>query len=170
MTATTTARRLGARGVSDNSFLLAREQLERAGKRWTGARLVILTLLVDAPAHKTLAQLGKEAAALAPRLNMSTIQRTLHTLSECGLVHAVHLHHGATYGLTDGPHQHAVCTRCCVVQELPGAAWTTTVEAIEDASGLALGVGGLVAYGLCSRCQRRPAPGRSALPAGRWHG
>lgn len=91
-----------------------REMLHKAGCRVTAQRLLLLRLLHDSKGHAGADDLYRLARAHDPRLNLSTVYRTLNKLKEVGLVHELHLdgeHHHFELAVR-GSHHHLICEQC----------------------------------------------------------
>lgn len=132
------------------------EQLRKAGLRRTKAREWILSTLLEANRPLTHQQISEELIACG--LDKVTVYRTLNTLNEAGLVHAVQGIGGTLLfcGNPDnsvrcpGDHPHFQCRRCGVMQcigaqELPRIIMTAGAQ-VETKQ--------LVAFGLCPVCAR----------------
>ena len=140
----------------------ALEQIRKAGLRRTKAREWILGILLEADRPLTHQQISAELTAVDS--DKVTLYRTLNTLKESGLVHAVQGIGGTLLFCANpvasvscpGNHAHFQCRGCgamqCIeAQKLPRIVMTrgAQVEAKQ-----------LVAFGLCpvcaqSRCHRR---------------
>lgn len=96
-----------------------RSTLHGAGRRLTGQRQLLLELLQEHGGHLDAHELYRLAQARDPRLNLSTVYRTLGLLRDLGLVDEQHLgqdHHH--YELkTPSTHYHLVCMICGAVVE-----------------------------------------------------
>lgn len=136
--------------------------LHAAGHRRTAARGAVLDVLSASDTHLTAVQIHRQLADDRVRLELSTVHRTLETLVELGLVHAVPTASAVTYGLADWAHHHAVCTSCGAIDEVDAERLAGAVTAVATASHLRLDpegtYGGLVLYGRCAKC------GAEALP------
>ena len=134
----------------------ALEQLREAGQRLTAARGAVLEALSGSETHLTAAQIHRQLTARRLRLELSTVHRTLDTLVELGLVHAVPTAVATTYGLADWAHHHAVCTSCGAIDEIAADELAAALAAAAKASRHHLDPagtrGGLVLYGRCARC------------------
>lgn len=97
-----------------------REMLRAAGCRVTAQRVLLLKLLHDCEGHAGADDLYKLARRRNPRLNLSTVYRTLSKLKEAGLVRELNLdgeHHH--YELADkSTHHHLICQSCGKVIEI----------------------------------------------------
>src|SRR5947209_6149266 len=82
--------------------------LREDGGRVTPSRKAVLRALLEAPDHHaTAADIVTEVRKADPDFQESTVYRTLERLAELGVIHHVHIGHGAVvYHLTDDSHQH----------------------------------------------------------------
>lgn len=135
--------------------------LQAAGHRRTTSRTAVLGVLSASKTHLTAAQIHRQLAADHVRLELSTVHRTLETLVEVGLVHAVPTEAAVTYGLADWAHHHTACTSCGAIDEVDAAPLAGALTAAATASHLHLDPagthGGLVLYGRCARCGAPPS-------------
>ncbi len=136
--------------------------LRAQGGRMTEQRRIILEALNALNEHPTADEVYAFARARNPRLNPSTVYRTLAWLENAGLVSHCHLdsgpdgEHSERYDpVTPVEHHHFICTACGAVTEFTAA----PIEAIkaEFAAQHAVVVerAALTLYGLCARCQAR---------------
>lgn len=136
--------------------------LQAAGHRRTAARSAVLDVLSATDTHLTAAQIHRHLADDRVRLELSTVHRTLETLVELGLVHAVPTATAVTYGLADWAHHHTVCTACGAIDEVDAERLAGAVTAAANASHLHLDPagthGGLVLYGRCAKCGAASRP------------
>lgn len=104
----------------------------------------------------------------APELGLSTVYRTLLTLSEAGVVDAIGQHEGeSTYRLcSGGHHHHLICDRCRAVVELSECDLSSVQEAIAREHGFAVTGHSLTFHGVCGPCSRRPGDPSGTLGAG----
>jgi Fur family transcriptional regulator, ferric uptake regulator len=157
----------GDTGIPPSGEQYARWLLRGHGLRCTTPRLAVLGVLDSArdQGHLTVAQIQHEITAAGHDVDLTTVYRTVSTLVGATVLHALVVDERVTsYGLTDTPHHHALCTRCGALAEVPAADLNTALAAASAGSRFALPeVGGLTLHGLCPTCQRRErmAPGRS---------
>jgi Fe2+ or Zn2+ uptake regulation protein len=88
-------------------------------------------------------------------VNLSTVHRAVQTLTERGVLHAVHVPGAALYGATGRPHLHAVCTTRGTLREFtePTARGSGALARLTAVSGLdAAGPTTLAVYGRCEHC------------------
>src|SRR5437762_3779912 len=94
------------------------DRLTAAGGRRTASRQAIAEVIAEAGSHFTAEEMAERVQHRFPSVNISTVYRTLDTLTDLGVVDHVHFGHGrAVYHLRDEAHQHLYCERCERVEE-----------------------------------------------------
>lgn len=130
------------------------ERLVAAGGRRTRTRQAIVEVVVGQGGHITADEIAERVKARHPRVNLSTVYRTLETLEELDVVDHVHLGHGrALYHLTERGHQHLYCERCERVESLPIERLHPLREMLEDGYGFRLDERHFALVGRCARCR-----------------
>ena len=109
--------------------------------------------------HLSVAEIHRRLLAADPGQppDLATVYRTVTTLVEFGVLHALTVEGGVTtYGLAEDPHHHAVCTRCGAIIEVPAHQLSSALQrAIEGSSFTLSDRAGLTLHGLCPDCQQR---------------
>lgn len=99
------------------------ETLRGAGMRVTKPRRAICSVIAENDdEHLSAAEVLERAEALLGRpVDLSTVYRTIDVLQEHGVIHHVHLGHGASVVHLSDPelHHHLVCDRCGRTVDLP---------------------------------------------------
>lgn len=137
------------------------ELLRAHGLRRMPSRIAVLSILEPVDGHLSVAgihqRLVDSTPAGAQPPDLATIYRTVTTLVEQGVLHALTIEGGVTtYGLAQHPHHHAVCTECGAIIEVPAQRLTSALEhAIAGSSFTLSEQAGLTLHGLCPRCQQR---------------
>lgn len=125
------------------------------GGRLTAARRAVAEALVDADHHVTADELIALVQASNPRVNRSTVYRTLEALERQGAVEHVHLGHGrAEFHLAGGHHQHLACEVCGRVSEVPDDVFAPLVATLTAEYAFVLQPDHFALLGRCSRCAR----------------
>lgn len=125
------------------------------GVRWTPQRQLILAALESNRGHVSAEEIYQEVIRTFPRVNISTVYRTLELLSEMGLLVKVpnQLEDRDRFELvTEKLHHHLVCKNCGGELELDGAAIEELKESALKKYGFALELNHFVGYGLCKEC------------------
>jgi Fur family ferric uptake transcriptional regulator len=135
------------------------ELLRAHGLRRMASRIAVLAVLEPAHTHLSVAEIDQRLRECPPGANqppdLATIYRTVTTLVDQGVLHALSVEGGVTtYGLADHPHHHAVCTRCGSIIEVPAGHLTSALEHAMAGSSFTLSErAGLTLHGLCPQCQ-----------------
>ena len=123
------------------------------------SRIQALAVLEPISGHLAVAEIHERVRACLPPgaqpPDVATIYRTVTTLVDQGVLHALTLDGGVTtYGLATAPHHHAVCTQCASIIEVPARQLSSALEHAMAGSSFALSeAAGLTLHGLCPRCQ-----------------
>jgi Fur family ferric uptake transcriptional regulator len=128
--------------------------LHAHGLRRTAPRIAVLAALEPVDGHLSVAEIRQRLAdPHAP--DLATVYRTVTTLVDKGVLHALSMEGGlTTYGLAETPHHHAVCTRCGAIIEVPAQRLRSALEQASEGSAFSLSdSAGLTLHGLCPRCQ-----------------
>ena len=127
-------------------------RVQAAGKRLTGERELILRV-IEANPHLGAVEIYRRAARRDPKLNLSTVYRTMSLLRKMGLVDASPLGQDHDhYEARGNAHHHAVCLRCGQVLEIPTDRWIADLAARQQFRVTAAQVELL---GYCAECQAR---------------
>jgi len=131
------------------------DQLRAAGIRPTRGRLAVLEELSLEPDDVTAQALHRRLVARRRRVGLATIYRTLHDLTEAGVIDA--LPHGGAetcYRLCGaGHHHHLVCSQCHRVVELTNCRLGTWLGRAGAAEGFVVTGHTLEAAGICASCR-----------------
>jgi Fur family ferric uptake transcriptional regulator len=135
------------------------ELLRAHGLRRMASRIAVLAVLEPVNGHLAVAEIHRRLAAAvvepAQLPDLATVYRTVTTLVDRGVLHALTLADGVTtYGLAVDPHHHAVCTRCGTIIEVPAQRLASALEQARAGSSFTLSErAGLTLRGLCPQCQ-----------------
>jgi len=134
------------------------ERLRSHGYRVTEQRVSVLNAVSELN-HGTPEEILVRVQADSPRVNLSTIYRTLEVLEEVGLVRHAHLGHGSpTYHSVDeAMHIHLVCRACGAIDSAPAQTAEPFCAALERDHGFSTDLGHMTVHGLCRNC-RTEAP------------
>ncbi len=135
------------------------ELLRAHGLRRMASRIAVLAVLESVSGHLSVAEIDQRLRECLPvdaqSPDLATIYRTVTTLIDQGVLHALALENGvATYGLAAVPHHHAVCIRCGSIIEVPAGQLASALEHAMVGSSFRLSErAGLTLHGLCPQCQ-----------------
>jgi len=130
--------------------------LRSSGRRLTRQRELIWAALTAEPdRHLSAAELVARVRAELPRINPSTVYRTLELLVAEGLVLRTDLGRDRTFyePAHDHRHHHVVCRRCGAVAHIHDEVLGELPALVDDASGFAIGHEELTLFGLCRACR-----------------
>ncbi len=128
---------------------------ERGGRSTTPRRVVLEALLSADDTHRSAEDLAAQVQASHPKLNESTVYRTLELLEELGVVSHVHLGHGASqwYLSHNRQYWYLTCTRCGAVTTADPDLFDALVSDVEDRTGFAIDAGHFAITGTCRVCR-----------------
>jgi Fur family ferric uptake transcriptional regulator len=132
----------------------ADEHLRARGYRVTPQRNLVFAAVNDL-GHATPEEILVRVQTEAPKVNLSTVYRTLEVLEDVGLVTHAHLGHGSpTYhSVDDDVHIHLVCRRCDGIDSISAAAARDFLDSLQRERGFATDVGHMAIHGLCRSCR-----------------
>src|SRR6201998_4437057 len=121
--------------------------LRARGLRRMASRIQVLAVLEPVNGHLPVAEIHQRVRRSLPpgakRPDVATIYRTVTTLVDQGLLHALTLDGGVTtYGWATAPHHHAVCTQCGSIIEVPARQLSSALEHAMAGSSFALSEAG----------------------------
>lgn len=139
------------------STLAMERNLERMGRRLTGPRRELLSVIGSLEGHFS----AEELAAAAPGVGRATVFRTLRLLQDAGVVCQVVGPDGALeYRVTAvGHHHHLVCAECGSVDDFSGCDISDLLNELAARTGYEVSAHRLEVYGRCATCQARGAAG-----------
>jgi Fur family ferric uptake transcriptional regulator len=130
------------------------DRLHARGYRVTPQRTLVLAAVNDL-GHATPEEILVRVQADSPKVNLSTVYRTLEVLEDVGLVTHAHLGHGSpTYHSVDEDlHIHLVCRQCDGIDSIPASSARDFLGALERDRGFATDVGHMAIHGVCRSCR-----------------
>jgi Fur family ferric uptake transcriptional regulator len=133
------------------------EHLRAHGHRITMPRRAVIDALARAEEHPTVDRIAAEVAERWPGMHLTTVYRTLETLTELGVVSHVHLAAGTAYHLADAAggrpaHVHAQCRGCHRVIDLPDGVLDDVRRQLDESAGFRLEPHHVALSGLCADC------------------
>ncbi len=131
------------------------ELLRAHGLRRMPSRIAVLSVLEPVDGHLSVAEIHQRILETDQHPDLATVYRTVTTLVEQHVLHALAVEGGVTtYGMAARPHHHAVCTECGAIIEVPATRLSAALEhAIEGSSFTLSEQAGLTLHGLCPDCQ-----------------
>ena len=134
------------------------ELLRAHGGRVTTPRREILSSLLALGSHVTAEELAEHVQRRHPDIHLSTVYRTLDTLTRLEVIDHVHVGHGrAVFHMSDESHHHAACRHCGAVVEVPSAVFADLARRLEHDHAFTLDRGHFALSGTCARCTSNAA-------------
>jgi len=138
--------------------------LRERGGRMTAQRRAILEAFRSASEHPSAEELFAIASRGDPRLNLSTVYRTLRWLAKENLVREITFSEAGRSSRFDtarpAAHHHFVCTGCGAILEFDAAEVAALRRRMERRLRVQVDRSTLVLYGRCAACSQ-PAGKRS---------
>ena len=131
-------------------------RLRQAGYRVTPQRQLILDAVCALGGHVTPEEVYTHVSAITPTLNQATVYRTLHFLSEQGVITVTRLANGRFGFEIAGPepHHHLVCRQCNASIELPHKLLRQFYNAVDSEYDFAIDMDHISFFGLCANCRQ----------------
>jgi Fur family ferric uptake transcriptional regulator len=130
-------------------------ELRRAGVTVTAARRAVLVALDGYARPASAGELLVHLRADGYRMGLTTVYRTLHALTDAGLVHVFHVDGEDRYRhCRYGPHHHLICQRCRTVIERPTGELDALLENIRMDTDFVPDPYRADLVGTCGRCNR----------------
>ena len=133
-----------------------RRALNTSGLRMTSQRALVLETVRQGKGHLDADEVYRRAREKQPRLSLSTVYRTLHTLKELGLVEEVHFdenhHHYEAKPPTE--HHHLVCLGCGRVVEFQYPLAHLIKRKVAETKDFEIAGSELRMTGYCPTCRR----------------
>ena len=118
--------------------------------------MMVLAAIEASDNHISAEEIYAQVHAKYPRINISTVYRTLELLKGLGLVTETDLGEGRLrYHLADkGHHHHLVCQKCGAVFELDESLLASVKDSLLQKYGFVADLRHLAIFGRCGNCQR----------------
>ncbi len=130
------------------------DALRSAGKRVTAERRLLIRIIGN-NSHLDANQIYLQAKKEDPKINLSTVYRTVKVFSELGLVDSSDLGQGHDhYELSLKNHYHCICLGCGKVIEIPAFLPLAKVGKEYNFDVVA---GKVELFGYCEECQKKRA-------------
>lgn len=150
------------RKASGAAIAQARAVLRSHQLRCTRPRLAVTSVFFVPPGahHLSAQQIADQLSAWGDTVDLSTVYRTLTSLVEVDVLHALTVgDRTTTYGLANRPHHHAVCTNCGTVIEVPADQLSRAlIRAVRDTRFELAPTAGLTLHGTCPDCRASSSP------------
>lgn len=123
----------------------------------TGNAQAVLDVVHALGNHPTAQEIYDEVRHTRPNIGLASVYRILHTLTEQGMIREIGRSEESRYDGQVARHDHAVCTECGMLIDLPDDIALTQehLQTVARAAGLELESHEVRLYGKCTACQMR---------------
>ena len=135
-------------------------KLSKQGYRMTPQRVMILSVIEESNHHISAEEIYAQVTAKYPRVNISTVYRTLELLKRLGLIYEIDLGEGRTryHSESKGHHHHLVCQKCGAVIDISESVLFPLQAVLLQAFNFSADLRHIAIFGLCENC-RQNSPG-----------
>jgi Fur family ferric uptake transcriptional regulator len=125
-----------------------------APQRRTRQRAAVDEILAGRPEFRTAQEIHDELRHRGDRVGLTTVYRTLQTMTDTGELDAIRTADGETAyrRCSTGHHHHLVCRRCGRTVEVSGPAVENWANAVAEENGFREVSHDLEIFGTCDRC------------------
>ena len=142
----------GAR-TSDASIIQA---LRGRGYKATPQRVAICRFSLSSREHPSVQRIYAEVKEIHPTISLATVYKTLHILTEFGLIQELDFSNGqARFDSYVEPHINLVCLRCGNIRDMEDPAAREMVARIAATAEFTRTGQRLDVYGICKTCRSR---------------
>jgi Fur family ferric uptake transcriptional regulator len=129
--------------------------LKGNGLKLTPQRKLIIEAIHGADEHLTAEEIITYVQARMPKVNKSTIYRTLQLLEETGCVYKSELGEQSVYHhAEEGHHHHLVCSQCGKTIDCDEDLLAPLEQLLAEKHGFQINFRHMVMTGLCEDCRR----------------
>jgi Fur family ferric uptake transcriptional regulator len=130
-------------------------RLRELGYRLTPQRVMTLAVIEGSRDHISAEEIYAQVAARYPRVNISTIYRTLELLKRLDLIYEVDLGEGRIryHPEERGHHHHLVCRKCGAVIDVGESVLFPLEAVLLQAFGFRAELRHMAISGLCEKCR-----------------
>lgn len=140
-----------------NTSASQRAATPKIGARNTRQRSAVVNVLRDIDKFASARAIHQELADRGQKVGLTTVYRTLQTLTEIGAVDALNSEAGETLYrrcLTDRHHHHLVCTSCGRGEEIDGGPVEKWAQDTAKKFGYTISGHDAEIFGVCGTCQK----------------
>ena len=130
-------------------------KLSELGYRSTPQRRMVLSAIENSESHISAEEIYAQVVAKYPRVNMSTVYRTLELLKRLGLIYEVDLGEGQfRYHPEDkGHHHHLICRKCGAIIDVSESVLFPLQAVLLQAFNFKAELRHMAIFGLCDDCR-----------------
>lgn len=132
------------------------EPTPKIGARNTRQRSAVVDVLQEIDRFASAQAIHRELTDRGQKVGLTTVYRTLQTLTEVGAVDALNSDTGETlyrHCLTDRHHHHLVCTNCGRSEEIDGGPVEEWAKETAEKFGFQLSGHDAEIFGICQTCR-----------------
>ncbi len=140
-----------------DELTIFKDYLKQKNLRWTPQRKTVLEVLLKLKGHIEIEELHGAIRVVDPSMGIATVYRTIHLLTECGLVREnVTLSGRKTYEqqYRRGHHDHLICIRCNKIVEFEHPLIEQFQLEACRAQGFIMETPRMELFGICSNCRK----------------
>lgn len=129
--------------------------IPKLGQRSTRQRAAVIEVLRDTDTFSSAKQIHHELTARDLKVGLTTVYRTLQSLSEINAVDVLHMSTGETlyrHCESEHHHHHLVCTKCGATVEIEGSEVEQWANRVAKENGYTLEGHTAEVFGLCPKC------------------
>ena len=131
------------------------ESIPKLGSRNTKQRTAVVEVLQDIDKFASAKEIYHQLQERQEKVGLTTVYRTLQSLSDIDAVDALHMPNGETlyrHCETDAHHHHLVCTKCGRTEEIDGGPIEKWASAVATEYNFELTGHDAEIFGVCSQC------------------
>ena len=131
------------------------ESIPKLGSRNTKQRTAVVEVLRDIDKFASAKEIYHQLQERQEKVGLTTVYRTLQSLSDIDAVDALHMPNGETlyrHCETDAHHHHLVCTKCGRTEEIDGGPIEKWASAVAAEYNFKLTGHDAEIFGVCSQC------------------
>jgi len=131
-------------------------KLSELGYRLTPQRIMVLSAIEDSDDHISAEEIYAQIVAKYPRVNISTVYRTLELLKRLGLVTETDLGGGRVryHSAEKGHHHHLVCQECGAIIDLDESELSSIKDTLLREYKFIADLRHLAIFGRCVDCSK----------------
>ena len=131
-------------------------KLRKLGYRLTPQRLMVVSAIENSDDHISAEDIYSEVRAKYPRVNISTVYRTLELLMKLGLLYEIDRGEGRIgYHPEDrGHHHHLICKKCGAIIDVGESVFFPLEAVLLQAFNFKPDLKHVAIFGLCEKCQK----------------
>ncbi|MFC2033904.1 Fur family transcriptional regulator [Chloroflexota bacterium] len=143
-------------GNQNKTLSSIRQELNVSGKRITNQRTLILEIIRQGEGHLDADEIYRQAKEKQPRISLSTVYRTLQTLTKLGIITELHFDESHKHYEVKAPtqHQHLICIECGKVIEFECPLSQKLKETLSDENGFLIIDEEVRMRGYCPDCRQ----------------